>query len=421
MIPDSPYKRIVIAGGGFGGMELAKALRNKNFQVVLIDRNNYHTFQPLLYQVATGGLEPDSIAFPLRKVFHNAKNVIFRMAEITACDFNARRISTSIGDINYDELIIATGSTNNFFNNVEVQKNAMTLKSVSEALNIRSLLLQNMEDALVASGEARAALLNIVIVGAGPTGVEIAGAIAELKRHVIPNDYPELKKEKINIYLIESDKKVLGTMSEQASVKAYEFLEKLGVETHLQTRLESYDGETAVLSDGNKIATKLLIWSAGVKGRLPGEMPESIVKPGSRIAVDKYCRVTGYDNVYALGDVAALYTEKYPKGYPMIAPVAMQQAKLIAGNFIRSAEGKELKEFNYFDKGSMATVGRNKAVVDLPFIRFQGVFAWFAWMAVHLMSLVGFRNKVIAFINWVWNYFSYDRAVRLIIRPFSRK
>lgn len=421
MIPTSPLKRIVIAGGGFGGMALAKALRNKPYQVVLIDKNNYHTFQPLLYQVATGGLEPDSIAFPLRKLFHKADNVFFRMAEITNVDFDKKTVDTTMGSVSYDYLVVATGSTNNFFNNNSVAENAMTLKSVSEALNIRSLVLQNLEEALVADEKDRQALLNIVVAGAGPTGVEVAGALAELRRHVIPNDYPELKRMVFDIYIVEGSEKVLASMSKKSSEKALLFLEKLGVKAMLNVRLDSYDGNTATLSDGTRIPTKTLIWSAGVKGKLTAGIPESVIAPGSRIEVDSFCKVKGYENVYALGDVAMMRTTEYEKGFPMVAPVAMQQADLIAKNFLRMQEGKELKAFHYFDKGSMATVGRNKAVVDLPFISFQGLFAWFTWMFVHLMSLVGYRNKIVVFINWFWSYFSYDRAVRLIIRPFKKK
>lgn len=421
MIPASPFKRIVIAGGGFGGMLLAKSLRNKPFQVVLVDKNNYHTFQPLLYQVATGGLEPDSIAFPLRKVFHKAGNVVFRMAEINSVDVNSNKLFTSIGEIDYDYLVVATGSTSNFFNNAEIEKNAMTLKSVTDALNIRSLLLQNLESALVADAEERKSLLNVVVVGAGPTGVEVAGALAELSRHVIPNDYPELKAEKINIYLVESDSKVLGAMSTEASGKALLFLKQLGVQTLLNVRLSSYNGLNAVLSDNSIIPAKLLIWSAGVKGKGLEGIPESVIKPGARIEVDEYCRIKDLTNVFAIGDVAMMVTDKYPRGFPMVAPVAMQQAQLLAENFLLLKNGSSQCKFKYNDQGSMATVGRNKAVVDLSFVKFQGVFAWFTWMAVHLMSLVGFRNKAIAFINWVWNYFSYDRAIRLIIRPFKSK
>ncbi|MEP7265422.1 MAG: NAD(P)/FAD-dependent oxidoreductase [Bacteroidota bacterium] len=421
MIPVSPLKRIVIAGGGFGGMALAKALRNKPYQVVLIDKNNYHTFQPLLYQVATGGLEPDSIAFPLRKVFHGAENVVFRMAEIINVDFDKKNVDTTIGTIAFDFLVLATGSANNFFNNTSVAENAMTLKSVSEALNIRSLVLQNLEAALVADEKDRQALLNIVVAGAGPTGVEVAGALAELRRHVIPNDYPELKNLAINIYIVEASERVLASMSEKSSEKALLFLKKLGVIPRLNVKLDSYDGNTAVLSDGTIIPTKIVVWSAGVKGKLTGGIPESVITPGSRIEVNSFCQVKGFDSVYALGDVAMLSSKENPKGFPMVAPVAIQQADLIAKNFLRMKEGKELKAFHYFDKGSMATVGRNKAVVDLPFISFQGLFAWFAWMFVHLMSLVGFRNKLMVFINWLWSYFSYDRAVRLIIRPYKKK
>ncbi len=421
MIPESSLKRIVIAGGGFGGMELAKALRNKAYQVVLIDKNNYHTFQPLLYQVATGGLEPDSVAFPLRKVFHGAENIIFRMAEIKSVNLEEKTIVTTIGNVTFDFLVIATGSTSNFFNNRDLEYNAMTLKTVSDALNIRSLVLQNLEAALVADKKDLDALLNIVVVGAGPTGVEVAGALAEFRTHVLPNDYPELNRQAVNIYIIESDKKVLGNMSEQASDKALLFLKKLGVIPMLNVKLESYDGNIAVLSDKTAIPTKTLIWSAGVKGLVPEGLPKNVVGAGARLTINNFCQLNGFESVFAIGDVALFDSQANPKGLPMVAPVAMQQAKSVANNFIRMNKGLPPLPFKYFDKGSMATVGRNKAVVDLAFIRFQGFIAWLVWMAVHLMTLVGFRNKTIVFINWFWNYISYDRAVRLIIRPFNRK
>jgi NADH:ubiquinone reductase (H+-translocating) len=421
MIPESSLKRIVIAGGGFGGMELAKALRNTAYQVVLIDKNNYHTFQPLLYQVATGGLEPDSVAFPLRKVFHGADNIIFRMAEIKSVNLDEKTIVTNIGNVTFDFLVIATGSTSNFFNNQELENNAMTLKTVADALNIRSLVLQNLEAALVADTKDLDALLNIVVVGAGPTGVEVAGALAELRTHVLPNDYPELNRQTVNIYIIESDKKVLGNMSEEASDKALLFLKKLGVIPMLGVKLESYDGNIAVLSDKTVIPTKTLIWSAGVKGLAPEGIPKNVIGGGARLNINNFCQLNGYESVFAIGDVALNSSQSHPKGLPMVAPVAISQAKTVANNLIRMNKGLPPLPFKYFDKGTMATVGRNKAVVDLSFIRFQGFVAWLVWMAVHLMTLVGFRNKTIVFINWFWNYISYDRAVRLIIRPFTRK
>ncbi len=419
-IPVSTFPKIVIIGGGFGGMTLAKELKNKNFEVILIDRNNYHTFQPLLYQVATGGLEADSIAYPLRKIFQRAKNVFFRMAEVSDIDTVSKIVHTDIGDISYEYLVIATGTTNNFFGNADLQKYSMPIKSLTQALDIRSLLLQNLEMA-INSPEKKEACLNFIVAGGGPTGVEISGALGELRRHVLPCDYHELKKEDIHIYLIEGDKEVLANMSDPASAKALKFLNELGVKVRLNTRLNSYNGEVAELNDGTKIPSYTLIWSAGVTGQLVNGIPADKIQKGNRIAVNRFNMIEGMKDVFAIGDIAVMTEEKYPKGHPQVAPVAMQQAKLLAKNLSRIIANQKPDEFKYFDKGSMATVGRNRAVVDLSFIRFQGIFAWFAWMFVHLMTLVGFRNRVIVFINWIWNYFSYDRAIRLIVRPFKRK
>lgn len=409
--------RVVIIGGGFGGLTLARKLCGKAFQVVLFDRNNYHTFQPLLYQVATGGLEPDSIAYPLRKIFQEYPNVNFRYGEVMDIDTAAKSIHTSIGTLRYDYLVIATGSTSNYFGMEEVQKYSMPLKTIADALDMRSLVLQNLETA-INFPEQREACLNYVIAGGGPTGVELAGALGEFRRHIVPCDYPELKNQTINIYLVEGDTKVLGPMSEPSQRKAKKFLEKLGVKLLLGKRLTHYDGNAVTLSDGTVIPAKTLIWSAGVKGQLVnGLQMDSILK--GRILTDEFSRVKGAEDVFAIGDVAAMITDKTPSGYPMVAPVSIQQAKNLAYNLLRLREDKPLRPFKYIDKGSMATVGRNKAVVDLHALKFQGALAWFAWMFVHLMSLVGFRNRVVVFINWVWNYFSYDRAIRLIVRPFK--
>lgn len=420
-LPTSEYPRVVIVGGGFGGIELAKKLRNKPFQVVMLDKHNYHTFQPLLYQVATGGLEPDSIAFPLRKIFKAQKNFIFRVAKVEEIIAAENKIKTTIGEINYDYLVIATGSTSNFFGNKEIEQNAMPMKSIPEALDLRSLILQNLEKALIETDKtAYETLLNFVVVGGGPTGVETAGALAELKLHVLPNDYPELDIHKANIYLIESSEELLDVMSDQASIKSKEFLEKMGVIVMNNTRVQSYDGKTVMLNNGNSIPSSTVIWSAGVKGQvLPGLTPESIVR-GNRLKVNDCNLINGYKNIYAIGDVAAMITEDTPNGHPGVAPAAIQQGKHLAKNLLNIAQNKPTEAFKYFDKGAMATIGRNKAVVDLHKIRFQGVFAWFTWMFVHLMTLVGFRNKLVVFVNWVWSYFSYDRGTRLIIRTFVK-
>lgn len=420
-LPTSKYPRVVIVGGGFGGIELAKKLKNKPFQVVMLDKHNYHTFQPLLYQVATGGLEPDSIAFPLRKIFKRQENFLFRVAKVEEVISSENRVKTTIGEIDYDYLVIATGSTSNFFGNEEIEQNAMPMKSIPEALDLRSLILQNLEKALIETDKiANETLLNFVVVGGGPTGVETSGALAELRNHVLPNDYPELDTRKTNIYLIESSAELLDVMSDQASIKSKAFLEEMGVIVMNNTRVQTYDGSTITLNNGQTIPTSTVIWSAGVKGQiLPGLITESVVK-GNRLKVNHCFLVDGYKNIYAIGDVAAMITEETPNGHPGVAPVAIQQGKHLANNLVNISKNKPTEVFKYFDKGAMATIGRNKAVVDLHRIRFQGVFAWFTWMFVHLMTLVGFRNKLIVFVNWVWSYFSYDRGTRLIIRTFSK-
>jgi NADH dehydrogenase len=420
LIPSSTFPRIVIIGGGFGGITLAKELRNASFQIVLIDRNNYHTFQPLLYQVATGGLEPDSIAFPLRKIFRKSKNIFFRMAEVEQIHPKEKYIDTSIGRINFDYLVIASGSTNNFFGMEGLETFAMPLKSVTEALNLRSWVLQNLEQSLNETKD-RNSYLNFVVVGGGPTGVEVAGALAELRRHVIPHDYPEINIEDVHIYLIENSAKVLDAMSIQSSTKALKFLQDLGVQVLLNTKLINYDGDIAFLSDGEQIQTKILVWSAGVKGQTILGIDPAVIKRANRYAVDSFNRIEGQENIFAIGDIAQLIESNYPNGHPMVAPVAIQQATLLAKNIQLLQKNGKLIPFQYFDKGSMATVGRNKAVVDIRKLHFQGAFAWLTWMAVHLMTLVGFRNRLIVFINWMWNFMSYDRAIRLIVRPYQKK
>lgn len=413
-------KKIVIIGGGFGGIELAKKLKNKNVDVVILDKHNYHTFQPLLYQVATGGLEADSIAFPIRKIFKGQKNLKFRVTEVKKVIPEENRLETTIGECHYDYLVIATGSTSNFFGQTEISQNAMPMKSIPEALNLRSLILQNLEAAIIAKNPIEEnELLNFVVVGGGPTGVETAGAIAELKKHVLKNDYPELDLNKVNIYLIEGSPELLGAMSVQAQQKSKQFLEELGVTVYTETRVQSYDGQTLSFVDGRKIGSATVIWSAGVKGVVLDGLNTAAVVRGNRLKVNEISLIDGYQNIFAIGDVAAMITEETPNGHPGVAPAAIQQGKLLAKNLINLIENKPTEAFKYFDKGAMATVGRNRAVVDINKIRFQGIFAWFTWMFVHLMTLVGFRNKLVVFVNWVWSYFSYDRGTRLIIRRFK--
>ena len=422
-IPQTSFPRVVIVGGGFAGLAMAKGLEKQEIQVVLIDKHNYHTFQPLLYQVATGGLEPDSIAFPLRKRFNDIDNFHFRLAEVTNIDSEQNTIETSIGDLEYDELVIATGSTTNFFGNKNIKKNAMEMKTVPQALNIRSLVFENFEEALLESDlEKRKALMNFVIVGGGATGVELAGALAEMKKGVLPKDYPGLDIRQMKINLIQSSGCLLKGMSAKASEKAEEFLIKLGVDVWKNLRVLDYDGETVTTKGEDHFKAQTVIWAAGVKGEaIKGLHADSLIERANRYNVDTYNKVVGTENVYAIGDIACMKSDAYTYGHPMMAQPAIQQGKLLAKNIIAKLKGKKLKEFKYNNKGSMATIGRNKAVVDLPKWKFQGVFAWFVWMVVHLYSLIGFRNKLIVFMNWAYNYVRFDRETRLIIRPYKNK
>jgi len=421
-IPKSNLPRIVIIGGGFAGISMAKTLANKNVQVVLLDKHNYHTFQPLLYQVSTAGLEPDSIAYPLRKIIKNHNNTFFRLAEVENIDTTNNLVETNIGNLTFDYLVIATGTKTNFFGNKTIEANSMAMKKVPQALNIRSLILQNFEKAtIVNSEEERKALLNFVIVGGGPTGVELAGAIAELKNHILPRDYRDLNSSDMDIHLLEGNNRVLPSMSKHASKKAEQFLEKLGVKVHCNTFVKDYDGKTVVTNSDLKIQSETLIWAAGVTGDpVEGLQAESLMKRSNRYKVNRFNQVEGYDTIFALGDIALMETQAYPQGHPQVAQPAIQQGKLLGKNLIKFVNGKPMKPFTYKDKGSMATIGRNKAVVDLKGFKFAGFFAWFVWMFIHLMALVGFRNRVIVFFNWSYNYINFDKAARLIIRPFKK-
>ncbi|MEQ8925656.1 MAG: NAD(P)/FAD-dependent oxidoreductase [Fulvivirga sp.] len=421
-IPKSDNPRIVIIGGGFAGIKLVKKLKNLPVQIVLFDRNNYHTFQPLLYQVATAGLEPDSIADPLRKQLEPVKNFFFRMAEVYSVDSSTNSIQTEIGELSYDYLVIATGSKTNYFGNESIMDHAFPLKQIPQALDLRSHILQNFESATISDDEKeKTSRMNIAIVGGGPTGVEVAGALGELKKSILPKDYPELDFKNMNITLLEGTSRLLNGMSESASNRAIKYLKKFDVHVKLNTLVTTYDGHKAHLDNGETIETHTLIWAAGVQGNYPAGLPEeSIYK--SRLKVDRTNKLIGTENIYAIGDIATMTTDEYPSGHPMLAQVAIQQGRLLAENFKRLLQGKEPKPFEYNDKGSMATIGRNKAVADLPGnIRLGGLIAWLLWMFVHLISIIGFRNKIIVFSNWVWNYFTYDKGTRLIIRRFVPK
>ncbi|MBK5212819.1 MAG: NAD(P)/FAD-dependent oxidoreductase [Flavobacteriaceae bacterium] len=421
-IPKTGAPRIVVIGGGFAGISFIKKLRNEKVQIVLFDRHNYHTFQPLLYQVSTAGLEPDSIAYPLRKVFRRNKDFHFRLAEVENIDTENNTISTSIGSLKYDYLVIATGTRTNYFGNKSIAENCMPMKTVPQALNIRSLILQNIEEADITENETeRKRLLNFVIAGGGPTGVELAGALAEFRRGILENDYPEMDEDEMKVHLIEGQDRVLPPMSETVSKKAQIFLEKLGVQLHLGTYISDYDGKTVTTNDGKKFETATFIWAAGVTGAIIGGIDgEALIEKANRYKVDEFNKVNGFQNIYALGDIALMESKKYPKGHPQVAQPAIQQGKQLGNNFRKMLKGEKMKPFVYFDKGTMATVGRNKAVVDIGKLHFGGAIAWFLWMFVHLWFLVGFRNRAVTFFNWTYNYINYDRAARLIIRPYKK-
>ena len=422
-IPRSSFARIVIIGGGFGGISLAKKLSKKDVQVVLLDKHNYHNFQPLLYQVSTGGLEPDSIAYPIRKVLKDFPNFFFRLANVLKVLPEEKMVKTDIGNLNYDYLVLATGSETNFFGNSEIEKNSMAMKTIPQSLNLRSLILENFEQALLTDElHERDALMNFVIVGGGPTGVELAGALAEIKKGILPKDYPDLDTRRVQINLVQASDRILQEMSPQASKKSEEFLEKLGVQIWKNTRVTGYDGKTVTTETENlTFETATMVWAAGVRGALiQGLDAKDIVVRGNRLKVNAFNQVEGYNEIFAIGDVACITTKDCPEGHPMMAQPAMQQGRLLGANMVRLLNNEPMKPFVYKDKGSMATVGRNKAVVDLKNFKFQGVFAWFVWMFVHLFFLIGFRNRMVVFINWVYNYVRFDREARLIIRPYKK-
>lgn len=422
-IPTSKSPRVVIIGGGFAGIAIAKKLRNKNVQVVLIDKHNYHTFQPLLYQVATGGLEAGSIAYPIRKVIQEYKDFYFRLTSVKEIDTKHQKIITEIGDLHYDYLVIAAGSKTNYFGNKEIERNAMSMKTIPQSLNIRSLILENFEQAVLTKNQAdRNTLINFVLVGAGPTGVELAGALAEMKKAILQKDYPDLDIDKMQINLIQSGDRILNTMSEKSSADAEKFLIDLGVKIWKNVRVTNYDGRTITTNSNLTFDSATVIWTAGVQGvKIIGLDPNSLVEKADRIRVNHYNQVVGYENIFAIGDICLMETEKFPQGHPMMAQPAIQQGKLLAENLIKLIHNKPMTAFEYNDKGSMATIGRNLAVVDLPHYHFSGIFAWFVWMFVHLFSLIGFKNKAVVFLNWVYNYIKFDREGRLIIRPFKKK
>ena len=420
-IPETKKKRVVVVGGGFGGLQLVNKLKKSEFQVVLIDKNNYHQFLPLIYQVASAGIDVTSITFPFRKILHNRKDFYFRLAEVRAIVPEKNLIQTSIGKLEYDYIVFAAGTTSNFFGNKNIEEKAIPMKNVTEAMGLRNALLSNFERAVTCAGEnERQELLNIVIVGGGATGVEIAGALSEMKRFILPKDYPEMKDSELNIYLIEASDRLLSGMSKHSSQKSEEFLRKMGVTVMLNEKVLDYQEHKVILESGKEIPTRSFIWVSGVTAVSIGNMDTSLLGRGRRIQVDEYNRVKGLDNVFSIGDQCIMTTDKnYPNGHPQLAQVAIQQASLLSDNLKNILANRELKAFSYNDLGSMATVGRNKAVAEIGKTKMSGWFAWIIWLFVHLRSILGIRNKVIVLLNWVWNYFTYDYSLRLII--YSKK
>ena len=405
-------RKIIVIGGGFAGIEFIKKIDETLFDVLLIDKINHHQFQPLFYQVATSQLEPASISFPLRNIFKSKKNLQIRLAEVLSIDSVNNKIETTIGEFFYDYLVIAIGCTTNFFGNDELKSHAFTLKTTYDAINIRNHILQTFENIISAEAGEKEGLMNLTIVGAGPTGVELAGAFAEIKKNILPKDYPNIDFTHFKINLIEGSKDTLNSMSLLAKRTSKIYLQKMGVNIITETFVKRYDGNFLELSNGNIIKSKTVIWAAGVIGNTIKGLPDSVQKVGNRIDVNRTNLVNGTQNIFALGDIAFMQTPKYPNGHPQVANVAINQAKYLAYNLNKT----KTNEFEYNDLGSMATIGRNKAVVDLPHFKFKGYFAWLIWMFLHLMLILSVRNKLIIFINWVWAYLTKDTSLRLILK-----
>ena len=410
-------QRIVILGAGFAGLQLARRLKDSDFDITLIDQYNFHQFQPLFYQVATARLEPSSVSFPLRKVFQHKSNVHVRLATIESIDQLSNTVYTDVGSFGYDYLVIATGCTTNYFGNKNIERYAFPMKSTTEAIVLRNRILLNFEEALHATPEELEGIMNIVVVGGGPTGVELSGSLAELKKNILPRDYPDMDFSRLNVYLLEAGPATLGPMSKVSQQKSQAYLESMGVQVKVNTQVKDYDGKKVLLADGSTIATNTLIWAAGVTGNVPNGIDASLLVRGNRIKTDVFNRLPGKDNIFVLGDIAYMETEQFPKGHPQLANVAIAQAKNLVQNFKRIQSGKALLPFNYRSPGTMATVGKRKAVVDLPFMSFQGRFAWFIWMFLHLMLILSVKNKLIIFINWAISYFTNDTTLRLILLP----
>lgn len=412
-------KRVVIVGGGLGGLRLAEDLYGSGMQVVLIDKNNFHQFPPLIYQIASAGIDPSSISFPFRQIFRKRKDFYFRMAEARMVDTEKKILQTSIGKIDYDYLVLAAGATTNFFGNKNIEEWAIPMKTVPEAMGLRNALLSNLERALTcATEEERQELLNVVIVGGGATGVEIAGALAEMRRYVIPYDYPDMDSSLMHIYLIEAGDRLLAGLSQESSQKAYEFLKSMGVDIQFGKMVTDYRDHKVVMKDGTEIPTRTFLWVSGIRANAMPGIDESHMGRGFRFKVDEYNRIPGVEDVFAIGDQCLQTSDAaYPNGHPQVAQVAIQQAKNLAKNLKlinRGADSSELTAFHYKNLGSMATIGRNKAVVEIGKFRSQGFFAWVLWLVVHLRSILGVKNKMMVLLNWLWKYVSYNDSIRMI-------
>lgn len=421
-IPQTGKKRIVIIGGGFGGLKLINILRHSGFQLVLLDRNNHHQFQPLLYQVATAGLNPESIAFPFRKDFRHIPDFHFRLTEVKKILPEKKQVETAIGFLAYDYLVIATGTGTNFYGLKNIEAHALPMKSITEATTLRTKLLCNFEKALTTSdpGKKRQ-LLTIAIVGGGATGVEIAGALAEMKHYIFQKDYPELPAGSLHIYLIESSPRLLGNMSEKASEKAFHFLKGMGIKIMLNTKVTDYRDKNILLANGSTIPADTLIWVSGVIATPPEGLPSECIGHGGRLLTDEYNQIKNLPHIFAIGDICLQTETHYPEGHPQVAQVAIQQGKMLAHNLKKAEKNRPLTAFHYHDRGTLATIGRNKAVADLPHFHTQGFIAWILWMGVHLRSILGVRNRLEILLNWLWNYITYDQAIRLIFIPGRKK
>lgn len=414
-------KRVVILGAGFAGLQLARNIKDSEYEITLIDQFNFHQFQPLFYEVATARLEPSSISFPLRKIFQRKNNVHVRVAKVKNINTEHKLVETDDCSFPYDHLVVATGCTTNFFGNKNIERHAYSMKSTTEAITLRNRILMNFEDALDCGADDYEGIMNIVVAGGGPTGVEMAGALAEMKKYVLPRDYPDMDFSRLQIHLVEGGPATLGVMSKESQQASQKYLERMGVKVWTNTLVQDYDGKVITMKDGNTIRTNNLIWAAGVTGNVPAGIPKETLVKGNRMKVDEYNKVIGLDGVYALGDIAYMEQEAWPKGHPQLANVAINQAKHLAKNMKRMLHNEELKKFSYKNPGTMATIGKRKAVVDLPYWKFQGFFAWLVWMFLHLMLILSVKNKLIIFINWAVAYFTNDTTLRLILLPTRKQ